>query len=113
MKLRTLTEAAKLLGISRRRLRAGIEEGRYPAMEWGNRLLVDVDVLAKIIAEERRKEASGVGWVGLRECAEAIGVSTETLRRMAQAGVVPYKRHGRFYRFQPAEVEAAIRRNMT
>lgn len=113
MKLRTLTEAAKLLGISRRRLRAGIEEGRYPAMEWGNRLLVDVDVLAKIIAEERRREEAREGLIGMRECAEAIGVSMETLRRMAQTGVVPCERQGRFYKFRLAEVEAAIRRNMT
>ena len=112
MKLRTLTEAAKILGVSRYHLRAGIAAGRYPAFTWGNRQLVDVEALAEILAEERRRQEAGEGMIGLRECAEAIGVAPEALRRMALAGLVPFERQGRYYRFCLADVERAIRGGM-
>lgn len=112
MKLRTINEAARALGISVTRLRRGIAAGKYPSVQWGNRALVDLDVLGPILEEERQREAAE-GTVGLRECAEAIGVSQDALRRMALAGLVPYQRGGRFYRFRIQDVEAAIRGKMT
>lgn len=112
MTLRTLTEAAELLGVSRRRLRAGIDAGRYPAYHWSNRMLVDVDALAPILAEEQRKRENHEGRIGLRECAEAIGLKPATLRRMARAGLVPCEKDGPYYRFVLAEVEATIRLGM-
>lgn len=112
MKLRTITEAAKTLGIPEYRLRRGIAAGKYPSMKWGSRRLVDVEALGPIIAEERRREADE-GNVGLKECAKAIGVSADVLYRMAVEGLVPFTRAGRAYRFRIKDVEAAIRKNMT
>lgn len=109
MKLRTLNEAAKILGLSRYKLLQGIQHGSYPAIRWGNRLMVDVEQLAEIIAAE---QAQHPGMIGLRECAEAIGLSEDQLRRMAEAGIVPYERSGRYWRFRLAAVEKAIRDGM-
>lgn len=112
MKLRTLNEAAAALGVTRRKLREGIRKGLYPAIQWGNRLLVDVDELGPIIEAERQRKAERADMIGLRECADAIGLSAETLRRMAVAGLVPYERSGRYYRFRLEDVENAIRNGM-
>ena len=91
MKLRTIHEAAEALGLSRRKLKEGIAQGKYPAVKWGSRLLVDADALERILAEERAAAPT----VSARECAEAIGVSESTLRRMARTGLVPFRREGR------------------
>lgn len=110
MRLRTLNEAAELLGVSRRKLRDGIRQGTYPCVPWKNRLLVDIDELQEILEAERAQEA--LGEIGLRECAAAIGVSENTLRHMAAEGMVPYRKRGRYYRFQLETVLAAIREQM-
>lgn len=112
MKLRTLNEAAEELGLTRRQLRTGIREGRYPAMNWKNRLLVDLDQLTPIVENERQQRERHEGMIGLRECAEAIGVSQDVLRRMAISGLVPYEKSGRYYRFSLEAVVRAIRSGM-
>lgn len=112
MKLRTLNEAAEALNLTRRQLRMGIESGRYPALSWGNRLLIDLDEIAPIVAQERQQRERHEGMIGLRECADAIGISQDALRRMALSGLVPYERSGRYYRFRLAAVEEAIRAGM-
>ena len=109
MKLRTLNEAAEILGLSRHKLLKGIQRGAYPAIRWGNRLMVDVEELAEILAAERERHT---GRIGLKACAEAIGLTEDQLRRMALAGLIPYERSGRYYRFDLAAVEKAIRENM-
>lgn len=106
MKLRTLNEAAELLGVSRRRLREGIADGRYPTFRWGNRQLVDLDTLRKII---EREDAARNRMIGTKACAEAVGVSPSTLRRMAVAGVVPSIKEGRYWWFDLDAVTRAIR----
>ena len=112
MKLRTLKEATEILGVSRKYLRDGVTEGRYKAFYWGNRMLLDVEELEPIIAEERRQREAHAGMIGLRECAEAIGIKPESLRLMAVAGLVPHKKVGRYYRFRLEDVVAAIRAGM-
>ena len=112
MKLRTVTDAAEALGLSRRKLKTGIQTGKYPCLHWHGRTLVDMDALAPIVEEEREQEARHEGMIGLRECAEAIGLSEDQLRRMAVEGLVPYQRSGRYYKFRLDAVEAAIRAGM-
>lgn len=108
MKMRTLNEAAAELGTTRDRLRRGVVSGKYPALSWRNRYLVDVDELGPILAAE--DEAKNT--IGIKECAEQLGLSADVIRRMARSGVVPYERQGRYYRFRLKEVEAAIRKQM-
>lgn len=112
MRLRTLNEAAEELGLTRRQLRIGIREGRYPAIQWKNRLLVDLDQLIPIVERERRQRERHEGMIGLNECAAAIGVSRDTLRNMALSGLIPYEKSGRYYRFSLEAVERAIRSGM-
>ena len=107
MRIRTLNEAAEALGCSRARLRSGVLEGRYPHMMWGNRYLVDLDVVAPIVAAEDAEAAEHP--MGLRECAAAIGVSESTLRAMAEDGLVPSTRGRGRWRFRLSEVEDALR----
>ena len=109
MKLRTLNEAAEALGVSRRQLQQGIQAGKYPSIKWGNRTLIDLDAMTEIVEAERERCE---GLVDLRTCAEAIGVSQDALRRMAKAGLVPYRRDGRRYVFDIEKVAAAIRAAM-
>ena len=113
MKLRTLTEVAETLGVSRRKLKQGADEGRYPCIHWHGRLLLDLDELEPIIEEERRRAARHEGMIGIKECAEAIGVSQDQLRRMAAEGLIPCERSGRYYKFDLEAVMAAIRDAMT
>lgn len=112
MRLRTLNEAAEALGVSRRRLREGIRRGIYPAVPWKNRLLVDIDELKAIIEKEDAERAARAGEIGLKECAEAIGLTGNVLRSMALAGLVPYHKAGRYYRFRLEDVQAALREKM-
>lgn len=108
MRMRTLNEAAAELGTTRERLRRGIAAGRYPAMKWRNRFLVDIDVLAPILAAE--DEAANT--IGIKECAEQLGLSVDVIRRMARSGVIPSERRGRYFRFRLHEVQAAIEQRM-
>ena len=104
MRIMTVGEAAAALGISRSQLRRGIQSGKYPAIYWGGRILVDLDALKAIIAAERR--------VGLKACADQIGMSASTLRRMAQAGLIPYTVENGRYLFEPELVKEALRKLM-
>ena len=109
MRLRTLQEAASELGMSRGTLRTKVISGKVPYIMWGNRYLVDMDVVTPII--ESLEDTDGT--ISTAECAEVIGVAPSALQAMAKAGLVPYRRRGRYYRFILADVMEAIRGNMT
>lgn len=108
MRIRTLNEAAAELGTTRDRLRRGIAAGKYPFLNWGNRYLVDVELLEPILAAE--DEAKNT--IGIKECAEQLGLSVDVIRRMARSGLIPFEQQGRYYRFRLNDVEAAIRKQM-
>ena len=53
-----------------------------------------------------------MGLVTAEELAKQLSLSPGTVRRWAQAGIIPRLRlSGKVIRFDPAEVEAALRRN--
>lgn len=113
MSIRSVTEAARLLGVTRYRLLEGIKAGRYPAMRFEGRLMVDIDALREIIRKEDQQRAKDAGRkLNLKQCAAAIGLSTGTLRRMAEAGAVPGSKRGRYWMFDLNAVKAAINKNM-
>lgn len=108
MKLRTLSEAAYELEISRSKLRAGLASGRYPGgIHVGSRWMVDVSEVRPVLEAEE----AGHG-ISLSACARALGIPASTLRRMALHGLVPCKRIGGKYSMDPDAVEAAIRWRM-
>lgn len=111
MRMRTLNEAAedlKDLNVTRHKLRRGIMEGRYPYLMWGNRYLVDVDQLRYILQREAEKKDT----ISLSECADALGLSTDTIRSMSRSGMIPCERSGRNYRYKLDNVKRALRLRM-
>ena len=110
MKMRTLNEAAEALGTTRHRLRRGIDAGRYPQLKWGNRVLVDLDVIGPIIQAE---DAEAEKTVGIGELSELTGLPPTTIRRMCKQGVLPYTKDKQSrYKFRPSEVLAALQNMM-
>ena len=110
MKMRTLNEAAEALGTTRHRIRRGIQAGRYPSMQWGSRLLVDLDVLEPII---RSEDAEAEKTVGIGQLSELTGLPPTTIRRMCKQGVLPYTKDKQSrYKFRPSEVLAALQNMM-
>lgn len=108
MRMRTLNEAAAELGCSRNTLSAWVLSGKCHYLKWGSRYLIDIDEVGPIF----RDRAEIRGMVSLKECAEKLGLSPSTLRNMALAGLVPYKKKGRYMKFDPEAVAKAIRESM-
>lgn len=104
MRMRTINEAAESLGVTREQIKRGMDDGRYPFTMWGNRRLVDIDVLREIIDAENAKEKP----VGICECARRTGLSVNTIRRMRQRGFLPATKIGRNYKFDLAEVQRIL-----
>lgn len=110
MRIRTLNEAAEALGTTRHRLRRGIDAGRYPVMRWGQRLLVDLDVIEPIV---RAEDAEAEARVGIGEISRMTGLPPTTIRRMCKDGLLPYVQDKQSrYKFRPSEVLAAIEQMM-
>lgn len=101
MKLKTINEAAALVGKSPQQLRRGIEAGRYPYVPLGSRKLMDVDELQEII----RQEDSTIGMV---EAVELTGLNDKAIRRGIREGWIPCKKDGKAYRFKPGELIEAL-----
>lgn len=101
MRLRSIPEAAQLLGIDAQRLRRGIQSGRYAHYEIEGRILVDVDALGEIIEAERRT-------ISIEEAAQLTGLTKTMIRRGAKGGWLPCERIGKAYRFTPARLLEAL-----
>lgn len=85
MKLMTCREASLQLteyGVTLSRLKRGCMSGKYPYLRIGNRVLVDLDVLLPLVAEERdNRELLSTSELSLR-----IGLSETTIRRAVAEG---------------------------
>ena len=101
MQLRTIKEAALILGVGESQLRRGIAAGRYAFVQVGNRRLVDVEELRKVLEAED-------ALLDVRQAARLTGVSESTLRRMAKDKRIPYKMIGRGIAFQRDELLKAL-----
>ena len=101
MRLLTIPEAARILGIPVQLLRRHVRSGRYPSYDIDGRTLVDLDELAPRVMAERAT-------IGIRDAAELTGLSERMLRRGARGGWLPCERIGNAYRFVPAQLLAAL-----
>ena len=112
MKLMTCREASMQLteyGVTLSRLKRGCMSGKYPYLRIGNRVLVDLDVLLPLVAEERdNRELLSTSELSLR-----IGLSETTIRRAVAEGWMPCKVVGRNNRFDLEAVQAAIAERMS
>ena len=92
MRIRTLNEAAEALGTTRHRLRRGIDAGRYPVMRWGQRLLVDLDVIEPIV---RAEDAEAEARVGIGEISRMTACRRRPSAGCARTGFSPMSRTSR------------------
>lgn len=108
MKLATTNEAAKALGISAQLIRSGIKTGRFPCLYLGTRMMVDLDQLREIVAEEH-----AVQGISIEEVSELTGLRVTSVRRGVRAGWIPAVMVGGKYLFQPEKVLEAIAEQMS
>ena len=101
MRLLTIPEAARILGIPAQMLRRYVRSGRYPSYDVDGRTLVDVDELVPLVMAERAT-------IGIKDAAELTGLSEKMLRRGAKGGWLPCEKIGNAYRFVPAQLLAAL-----
>lgn len=105
MRLMTCSEASKELGVSRERIKRGVDAKRYPyVLLPQGRILVDLDELSPIINFEDALK----NYIGIVELSKETGLSREVLRRGAEEGWIPSVKMGIRYRFSLDEVMAAI-----
>ncbi len=48
-------------------------------------------------------------WVGTKEIAEHLGITTETLRKWIKSETIPCSRVGKLWKFKKSEVDAWIK----
>ena len=107
MKLATPNEAGAVLGISAQLIRSGIKTGRFPCLYLGTRMMVDLDQLGRILADEHKVQG-----ISIEEVSKLTGLKVSSVRRGVRAGWIPAVMSGGKYLFQPEEVLAAITERM-
>lgn len=103
----TPNEAAKALNISAQLIRSGIKTGRFPCLYLGTRMMVDLELLGSILANER-----SVQGISIEEVSELTGLKVSSVRRGVRDGWIPAVLSGGKYLFQPEEVLKAITERM-
>lgn len=105
MNLITVRMACAELGVSEAAVRRAIASKRLPAMQIGNRTLVDLDTAREVLKPAWQP-------VGIEEVSQATGLSVTAIRRGIREGWIPCEKPGRAYEFNLAEVISAIERRM-
>lgn len=105
MKLRTIRDAAEMLGVNENRVRRAARDGRIPSMKLGNRTLVDVDAARGVLSPEPEG-------VKIDVVSEETGLTVTAIRRAVRDGWLPYIKPGKAYLFRMEDVRAAIEKRM-
>ena len=101
MRLKTIPEAARLLGMTAQQLRRGVRACNYPSYDIDGRIMVDVDEMARIMELERAS-------IGIAEAAQLTGLSIGMIRKGVRGGYLPYIKVGNGFRFVPARLLEAL-----
>lgn len=104
MNLRTVRDAAQMLGVNEMRVRRAARDGRIPAMQLGNRMLVDVDVACDVLS---RPDGVTIDVVSAE-----TGLTESAIRRAIREGWMPYEKPSKAYLFDMDMVRAAIEKRM-
>lgn len=105
MKMRTIPEAAKELGLSESFLRRGVEAGKWKIFQAGRRTLVDVEEVAQSKSSARPgADVSGIS--------QLTGLSDHRIRQGIRDGWIPHWMDGNKYAMDPDEVQRAIQDRM-
>ncbi len=91
MNLRTVRDAAQMLGVNEMRVRRAARDGRIPAMQLGNRMLVDVDAACDVLS---RPDGVTIDVVSAE-----TGLTESAIRRAIREGWMPYEKPGKAYLF--------------
>lgn len=105
MKLRTIRDAAEMLGVNENRVRRAARDGLIPSMQLGNRTLVDVDAARGVLSPEPEG-------VKIDVVSEETGLTVTAIRRAVHDGWLPYIKPGKAYLFRMEDVRAAIEKRM-
>ena len=112
MKFMTPSKAAEYLagyGLSAGQVKRSAQQGRFPCVRVGNRIMVDVEAADRILADEARESAL----IGTEQLSEAIGLTPSAIRRGVIEGWLPKRAcSGRALRFDMDEVQAALAAKM-
>ena len=106
MKMRTIPEAARELGLSESFVRRGVDAGKWKIFQAGRRALVDVDEVAQ------SKSPSRPG-ADIPEISRQTGLSHNRIRHGIRDGWIPHWVEGKKYLMDPDEVSRAIQDRMT
>ena len=87
MNLQPVDRARQLAGVTAYALRKAIREGKIQVLKWGNRQLVDVDTVREVLSEREPME----GYWSTAQLSEVTGLRANTIRKMAQEGVLPHE----------------------
>ena len=109
MRLVSIHEAAREIGISEMTLRRRVADGTVPHIMLGNRTIVDVDDVALIMIDQEG--------LSVKELSEATGLSVGAVRRGVSEGWIPSigkggSGRGYAYKFDLDEVREVIKKLM-
>lgn len=108
MNLQPVNRARQLTGVTEYALRKAIQEGKIQVLKWGNRQLVDVDMVREVLSERKPIEAY---WSTV-QLSEKTGLRASTIRKMAQEGVLPHEKIGNAYYFDKETILTDIAQRM-
>lgn len=108
MNLQPVDRARQLTGVTAYALRKAIREGKIQVLKWGNRQLVDVDTVREVLSEREPME----GYWSTAQLSEVTGLRANTIRKMAQEGVLPHERVGGAYYFNKETILTDIAQRM-
>ncbi len=102
MKMATIPEVVRTLGVGRSRIVRAIEKGELRVLKLGNRMLVDLDDASELV---KRWDDSGIGIDAL---STETGLSVGAIRAAVKEGWLPFHKSGKAFRFDLDEVNRAI-----
>lgn len=108
MNLQPVNRARQLAGVTEYALRKAIRDGKIQVLKWGNRQLVDVDTVREVLSEHNPME----GYWTTAQLSQVTGLRTNTIRKMAQEGVLPCERVGGVYYFNRETILTDIAQRM-
>lgn len=108
MNLQPVNRARQLAGVTEYALRKAIQEGKIQVLKWGNRQLVDVDVVCEVLKKRETLE----GYWSTKQLSEVTGLRANTIRKMAQEGLLAHERIGNAYYFDKKTILTDIAQRM-
>ncbi|MDO4837835.1 MAG: helix-turn-helix domain-containing protein [Clostridia bacterium] len=108
MNLQPVNRARQLTGVTDYALRKAIREGKIQVLKWGNRQLVDVDVVCEVLGKRKSPDQ----YWSAKELSEITGLRTSTIRKMAQEGLLPHEKIGNAYYFDKETILTDIAQRM-